>query len=963
MPPTCWRRSGRLGFTDVVAADLRAHTLVGRAAELAEIEGAVAAAGGGRGGLLLITGEAGVGKSRVLAETRASATARGAAVLSGRAAPGSGPLRVVSEGLLDGWRGRPFPDAPSLRPFRAALARLVPGWAEAGAPAASPDAALTLAEGLLELFHTAYDGPVVLALEDLHAADPETLELLDRLPAGLLDRPVLVVGTWRTGEPTEGPPVPRSWPGLRRLDLARLDDDAAAGLALDCAGAPLPDDVVAAVLGAAAGLPLLVEELLAGLVERGALRLTADGWQRTGDLVLEVPAGLTDLVADRVDQLAAPGRDVLCLAAVAGDDVDHRLLAEVLEVDETAVLGALRAGVASNLLTADGSRLTWRHALTRDAVLATLLPPERAALAARLADHLDLRSDADSASRAALLWAEAGRADRAVPALLALARADADRGDLASAEALVRRAGDLGGDAAVAEDLVRVLTLQGRVVEARAGGVAVLDTLAGPAHASLGLTLAAAAVEAADWSGALSMLERAAAPGDPPADAVRADALFGAGDLAGAAALAAAVVAKADDPAGPDVDPVALCTALEVAGRCARASDSAAARTWFARAARVAAENGLTPRRVRAMHSLGTIQLNDRVDTAGLVEARDLAESVGMPGTVAAIDIVLAEAELTRAGPGPAIARAAATAALGVQIGQPWVHDTASLQLAFALAMSGDHTAAGRVLAAVGDAVGPHDKPGLVHSVLAARPLLAHDYAAALAELDLATTSLGRNPSGAPVCVWGLWVVLRAVQDADPGAAMRQLAGSQAVHRSLNTGALRIAEAVVAGREGRADDAAALVVAGEEQMAGADWWTRLLRLLVLQAALADGWGDPVPQLRADLTAFEAAGDKELARTCRELLRRGGVTVRRGRGESRVPGWAAALGITSREMDVLELVAGGATNAEVAARLHLSARTVEHHVARVLAKSGCADRRALARWSTGQAGRTAFGDQR
>ena len=429
-----------------MAADLRAHTLVGRAAELAEVEAALAAGAGGRGGLLLIAGEAGVGKSRVLAETRARATARGAAVLSGRAAPGSGPLRVVSEGLLDGWRGRPFPDAPSLRPFRAALARLVPGWAEPGAPAAAPDAALTLAEGLLELFHTAYDGPVVLALEDLHAADPETLELLDRLSAGLLDRPVLVVGTWRTGEPTAGPAVPRSWPGLRRLDLARLDDEAAAGLALDCAGAPLPDDVVAAVLGAAAGLPLLVEELLTGLVERGALRLTADGWQRTGELVLEVPAGLTELVADRVDQLAAPGRDVLCLAAVAGDDVDHRLLAEVLDVDESAVLGALRAGVASNLLTADGPRLTWRHALTRDAVLATLLPPERAALAARLAERLDLRSDADAASRAALLWAEAGRADRAVPALLALARADADRGDLASAEALVRRAGDLGGE-------------------------------------------------------------------------------------------------------------------------------------------------------------------------------------------------------------------------------------------------------------------------------------------------------------------------------------------------------------------------------------------------------------------------------------------------------------------------------------------------------------------------------------
>ena len=209
-----------------------------------------------------------------------------------------------------------------------------------------------------------------------------------------------------------------------------------------------------------------------------------------------------------------------------------------------------------------GPRLTWRHALTRDAVLATLLPPERAALAARLADRLDRRTTPTPRRVRRCCGPRPVGADRAVPALLALARDDADRGDLASAEALVRRAGDLGGQPAVAEDLVRVLTLQGRLAEARASGAAVLDTLAGPAHASLGLTLAAAAVEAADWPGALSMLDRAAVPGDPRADAVRADALFGAGDLAGAAALADAVVATADDPAGPE----------STRGRCARHS-------------------------------------------------------------------------------------------------------------------------------------------------------------------------------------------------------------------------------------------------------------------------------------------------------------------------------------------------------------------------------------------------------
>jgi DNA-binding CsgD family transcriptional regulator len=684
-----------------------------------------------------------------------------------------------------------------------------------------------------------------------------------------------------------------------------------------------------------------------------------------------VPAGLAELVDERLDRLGVPGREVLQAAAVAGDQIDHRLLAEVVDVDEPAVLGVLRAGVESNLLTSDGARLVWRHALTRDAVLATLLPPERAAVAARVADRLDRRGDDEARRRAAHLWADAGRPDRAVPALVAVARSAADRGELGTAESLVRRAGALGGEPAVAEELVRLLTLQGRLVEARSVGSASLDALAGAAHSSLALTLAAAAVEAADWAGAFDLLDRAGAGTggrDLRADAIRADALFGSGDLPGAAVLAESVVAAADEAGAAVVDPADVCTALEVAGRCARASDQEAARRWFGRAAQLAAEHGLTPRRVRALHSLGTLELNAGAESPRLVEARDLAEAVGMPGTVAAIDIVLSEAELTRGGPRSAVARATANAELGTRIGQPWVHDTSALLAAFALAMTGDDPGARRLLATVGDAVGPDDKEGLVRAVHAVRPLLAHEYDGALAELDAATAGLGRNPAGAPVCVWGLWIVLRAVQDADPAEAVLQLQRSQAVHRSLNEGALRMAEAVVAGRGGDGEAASALLAEGERLMAGADWWARLLRLLVLEAALADRWGDPVARLRADLAELEGAGDKELARTCRELLRRGGVSVRRGRGDSQVPGWAAVHGVTSREMDVLELVAGGATNAEVAGRLHLSTRTVEHHVARVLAKSGCADRRVLTRWFTsqgasGQAERAALGDQR
>ena len=100
-------------------------------------------------------------------------------------------------------------------------------------------------------------------------------------------------------------------------------------------------------------------------------------------------------------------------------------------------------------------------------------------------------------------------------------------------------------------------------------------------------------------------------------------------------------------------------------------------------------------------------------------------------------------------------------------------------------------------------------------------------------------------------------------------------------------------------------------------------------------------------LRADLSGFEAGGDEALARTCRDLLRQAGVTVRRGRSATLVPPRLRAVGVTAREAEVLSLVTEGLTNAEIAGRLFLSPRTVDHHVARLLAKTGAANRTQLA----------------
>ena len=121
-------------------------------------------------------------------------------------------------------------------------------------------------------------------------------------------------------------------------------------------------------------------------------------------------------------------------------------------------------------------------------------------------------------------------------------------------------------------------------------------------------------------------------------------------------------------------------------------------------------------------------------------------------------------------------------------------------------------------------------------------------------------------------------------------------------------------------------------------------------MIALEAAVTDGWGDPVPLLRADVAACEQDGDIGLARIGRDLLRRAGAPIRRGRGDSEVPPAMRAAGLTSRELDVLRLVEGGLSNRAISERLFLSPRTVETHLGNLLAKSGVANRHELRVWS-------------
>jgi DNA-binding CsgD family transcriptional regulator len=239
--------------------------------------------------------------------------------------------------------------------------------------------------------------------------------------------------------------------------------------------------------------------------------------------------------------------------------------------------------------------------------------------------------------------------------------------------------------------------------------------------------------------------------------------------------------------------------------------------------------------------------------------------------------------------------------------------------------------------------------PRLELVLLALTALVEHDLPRAATELATAARALRHGASVTPPLPYlGAHVLVAAALDDRPtGLDGRTVPASQV---PANRGACAWADAVAHGRAGRPAEASALLAEGEAALAGVPWWRRLLHTVVLECAVVDGWGDPVPALRADLAVHEQAGAAVLARTCRNLLRRAGAPTPRTRTGAAVPPRLRARGITAREAEVLGLVAQGLTNAQVAERLFLSPRTVDTHVANLLAKTGVPSRTQLRTWA-------------
>jgi DNA-binding CsgD family transcriptional regulator/tetratricopeptide (TPR) repeat protein len=400
---------------------------VGREGELSRLRSALAE----RVRLVLVVGDAGIGKTRFVSEGLAQAAASGMSVISGGCLPLAEklPLLPVADALdglsrLDG--GALFEAALAAAPdyVRPEVARLLPRLATAGPVATGPVEGWRherLFAAVVELLDgVARRSPLVLLVEDVHWADGETLDFLTYLVRVGRDDAVSVVVTCRSDEVPLDAEVADWLTHVRRdatveeIRLGLLSREQAAEQVTAMMGAAAPGELVEEVYARAEGHPFFTEQLVAAAV--------TDSGQRAQPASL--PARLAELLVARVTQYGADARVVLSALAVAGRPLNEALLGEVTGLDPPTVRTAVRDLTAARLLgaPADGGHRP-RHALLAEAIAAELLPGEQVSLHERTARALEAAGDGTLAAEAAGHWAAAGRSGEELRTRLTAARA------------------------------------------------------------------------------------------------------------------------------------------------------------------------------------------------------------------------------------------------------------------------------------------------------------------------------------------------------------------------------------------------------------------------------------------------------------------------------------------------------------------------------------------------------------
>ncbi|MCX4765181.1 AAA family ATPase [Streptomyces sp. NBC_01275] len=965
---------------------------VGRADELDNLNDALTRAAAGEPQAILIGGEAGVGKTRLVEEFAAAACRRGAVVaLGGCVEIGADglPFAAFSTALRALRRALPDELAAAAAGQEEELARLLPELGETLTALTARGPGRPEEEGMARLFeltarlleHVAADRTVVVALEDLHWADASTRHLLSYLLRTLRTGRLVVLATYRADDIHRRHPLRPLLAELdrlrtvRRLELDRLTrDEVCRQIAGILAAEPAPDQVDD-IFERSDGNAFFVEELAVAAHEGCCTGLTDS---------------LRDLLLVRVEALPERAQSVARIVAEGGSTVEYRLLAAVARLTEDDLIEALRAAVNANLLlaTPDGDGYRFRHSLVREAVSDDLLPGERSRLNRRYAEALQsdptLVPADERVMRLASYWYHAHDPAKALPAVLDASVAARSRRAHSEQLRLLERAMELW-DTAPEDVRSRLRPVDYTEVYPPCG----CDPATTPLHY---LDLMAEAAVAGRLCGererALKITKRALRLLQDESDPLRSawfwvqrgQLVHALGRGSGREELAAAQdLVRGLPPSEVHADVLAHAanwSMVHAAGPDAYAAAERAveyARLVGARETELNARQVLGNLMVDAGHiEAGLRELHDVKDRALaerfpavaldayvnlpsqleavgrsreavpiLEEGLAFAQRDGVPDTKAWVWGNLAESLLSL-GRWDEADRACTAGRVGQGMVVRGVHATLCAELALA---RGDLSeAAGRLAAAQGF-FGSHERAPQHHFPLVrlAIGLAAVQGRPLDARADLERVLDHGFPPGAQRYAWPL-LLAGAAAEADSGTRspaellerIRGAAGQLATIVPVWQAHERWVRAELLRAQGRTDpEDWSEVVAAFERLERPYDLARVRRRLAEALLSADGGDDrdrAAELLRLAHAVADHLGARPLADEVALLARRARLSL--------APAPVApleSLGLTSREHDVLRLVSAGRTNRQIAEELFISPKTASVHVSNILAK--------------------------